>query len=225
MYNICMEVEMKHKELFLDTLNRMVKLEKEVVKLEKEIEQLKSDIMPLDNKDAPSSESDLDCTNSEDKIDMDSDSTLEKKDREQNELEQQLANLLSVVRTKRLQPRDKTRDNSRDKTRYMFNGNVYPKNRLVLAVVKDYVVKHKGVTCRQLKTIFDKSLQGSIGVVEYEFFARQRKDCNVRFFAEDGEILRLIDGNMVVCSQWGIFNIVNFTKRAEKLGYEIEPIS
>ena len=27
----------------------------------------------------------------------------------------------------------------RDKTRYMFNGNVYLKNKLVLALVKDYV--------------------------------------------------------------------------------------
>ena len=112
----------------------------------------------------------------------------------------------------------------RDKTRYMFNGNVYLKNKLVLALVKDYVSKNKDITCNELKMVFDKSLQGSIGVVEYERIAKQRKDYQVRFFEKEDEILRLVDGNMLVCSQWGILNISNFIKRAEQLGYEIEQI-
>lgn len=112
----------------------------------------------------------------------------------------------------------------RDKTRYMFNGNVYLKNKLVLAIVKDYITKNKEISCKELKEVFDKSLQGSIGVVEYEHIAKQRKDYQVRFFAKEDEILRLIDGNMVVCSQWGILNISNFIKRAEQLGYEIDAI-
>jgi hypothetical protein len=106
----------------------------------------------------------------------------------------------------------------------MFNGNVYLKNKLVLAVVKDYVSKNQTITCNELKTVFDKSLQGSIGVVEYENIAMQRKDYQVRFFAKEDEILQLIDGNMFVCSQWGVLNISNFIKRAEQLGYEIEQI-
>ena len=106
----------------------------------------------------------------------------------------------------------------------MFNGNVYLKNKLVLAVIKDYVSKNQAITCNELKTIFDKSLQGSIGVVEYENIAKQRKDYQVRFFEKEDEILRLIDGNMFVCSQWGVLNISNFIKRAEQLGYEIEQI-
>ena len=112
----------------------------------------------------------------------------------------------------------------RDKTRYMFNGNVYLKNKLVWAVVKDYVSVNPTITCDELKVVFDKSLQGSIGVVEYEWTAKQRKDCQVRFFSKEEEILRLVDGNMLVCSQWGILNISNFIKRAEQLGYTIEQI-
>ena len=112
----------------------------------------------------------------------------------------------------------------RDKTRYMFNGNVYLKNKLVLAVIKDYVSKNQTITCNELKTVFDKSLQGSIGVVEYEIIAKQRKDYQVRFFEKEDEILRLVDGNMLVCSQWGILNISNFIKRAEQFGYKIEQI-
>ncbi|MDY5440339.1 MAG: hypothetical protein SPG06_06260 [Eubacteriales bacterium] len=113
----------------------------------------------------------------------------------------------------------------RDKTRYMFKGNVYLKNKLVLAVVKDYVLKHQSITCNELKTVFDKSLQGSIGVIEYENIAKQRKDYTVRFFAKDDEVLKLIDGNMLVCSQWGVLNICNFLKRAEQLGYIIQQIA
>lgn len=117
------------------------------------------------------------------------------------------------------------RPQQRDKTRYMFNGNIHLKNKLVLSVLKDYVSKNPTITCNELKTVFDKSLQGSIGVVEYEFIARQRKDYRVRFFEKEDEILRLVDGNMLVCSQWGILNISNFIKRAEQLGYEIEQIA
>lgn len=116
------------------------------------------------------------------------------------------------------------RPQQRDKTRYMFNGNVYLKNKLVFAVVKDYVSKNQAITCNELKTVFDKSLQGSIGVVEYESIAKQRKDYQVRFFEKEDEILRLVDGNMLVCSQWGILNISNFVKRAEQLGYEVQQI-
>lgn len=112
----------------------------------------------------------------------------------------------------------------RDKTRYMFNGNVYLKNRLVLAVVKDYVSNNSEITCKELKEVFDKSLQGSIGVVEYENIAKQRCDYQVRFFAKEDEIIKLKDGNMLACSQWGILNIPNFIKRAEQLGYTIEQI-
>lgn len=60
--------------------------------------------------------------------------------------------------------------------------------------------------------------------MEYEYIAKQRKDYQVRFFEKEDEILRLIDGNMFVCSQWGVLNISNFIKRAEQLGYEIEQI-
>ena len=158
---------MEYKELILDMLNRIVKLEKEVELLKKE--KALSEVAPKE----------------------------------------------TLVGEQPAQ---------RDKTRYMFNGNVHLKNKLVLAVVKAYLSTNQAVTCNELKTVFDKSLQGSIGVVEYEIIAKQRKDYQVRFFCKEDEILRLVDGNMIVCSQWGILNISNFIKRAEQLGYEIEQI-
>ncbi|HIY96519.1 MAG TPA: hypothetical protein H9729_02415 [Candidatus Borkfalkia excrementigallinarum] len=112
----------------------------------------------------------------------------------------------------------------RDTTRYMFNGGVFPKNRLVLAVVQEYVRRHTFLTCSQLKQVFEKSLQGSIGVVETVQIARLRPDYEVRFFTREQEVLHLSDGDMYVCTQWGILNIPNFIKRAEQLGFQIDSI-
>lgn len=113
----------------------------------------------------------------------------------------------------------------RDTTRYLFEGTVYPKNRLVLAVVKAYV-RDNGKICRnELKQAFEKSLQGSIGVVENAEIASNRGDYAVRFFTNVYDVIRLRDGNMFVCTQWGISNIPNFLKRAEQLGYNIITIN
>lgn len=121
-------------------------------------------------------------------------------------------------------PVNNKNESGRDKTRYLFKGNVYLKNKLVLAVITDYVENNPTLTINELKEKFNKSLQGSIGVVESELVAIQRKDYLVRFFAKENEVLHLTDGNAYVCTQWGILNIPNFIARAKQLGYEIEEI-
>lgn len=115
-------------------------------------------------------------------------------------------------------------NNKRDTTRYLFNGNVYLKNRLVLAVVNDYVKKNPNVTVFQIKNVFNKSLQGSIGVLEESSIAEKRSDYKIRFFAKENEIIHLIDGDVFVCSQWGILNIPRFISRAKQLGFDIQEI-
>lgn len=127
-----------------------------------------------------------------------------------------------VMRSKRLMP-DR---NTRDTTRYAFNGGVYTKKGLVYAVVKNYVDGHPNITCDDLKRVFDKSLQGSLGVVENIELAKRRGDAEyrVRFFTDEKEVLHLTDGDMVVCTQWGIMNIPRFLTVAEQLGYQIKAI-
>lgn len=115
-------------------------------------------------------------------------------------------------------------DTGRDKTRYLFNGNIYLKNRLVLAIVTDYVQNHPDIMLNELKQVFSKSLQGSIGVVESANIAKFRSDYNVRFFTKEDEVLHLFDGDAYVCSQWGILNIPKFVARARQLGYDIEEV-
>lgn len=117
-----------------------------------------------------------------------------------------------------------TSNNKKDTTRYMFNGNVYLKNRLVLAVVQKYVSQNNAVTIRELIEAFPKSLQGSIGVIMNCEDAFNRFDYSKRFFARSDEIIHLVDGDVMVCTQWGIGNIDNFIRRAEQLGYTITAI-
>ena len=129
-----------------------------------------------------------------------------------------------VLQESPLQPIYMPLSGKRDTTRYMFEGNVYLKNKLVLAVVKSYIAQNTDISRFQLKYAFDKSLQGSIGVVENVEIAKQRSDYQVRFFTKEEDVLHLTDGDMYVCNQWGILNIPNFIKRANQLGFEIESI-
>lgn len=112
---------------------------------------------------------------------------------------------------------------NRDKTKYMFNSKVYPKNRLVLAIIKEYVEKHNP-SYHELSSVFDKSLQGSLGVVDLYSNAIKISDAGKRFFLKDEDIINLQDAQAVVCTQWGIFNIVKFIKQATALGFNIETI-
>lgn len=124
------------------------------------------------------------------------------------------------------QDRELPHRHTRDTTRYLFGGSVYSKKGLVYAVVRRYVDDHPGLLRADLKRAFDKSLQGSLGVVEDAKTAKLRGDeeYRVRFFAEEDQILHLWDGDMVVCTQWGIMNIPRFLAVAEQLGYQIKAI-
>ncbi len=117
-------------------------------------------------------------------------------------------------------------ERKRDTTRYAFDGGIYSKKGLVYAVVKRYLTDHPDLSRDELKRVFDKSLQGSLGVVENVETAKQRGDAEyrIRFFADTHEILHLRDGDMVVCTQWGILNIPRFLTVAKQLGYQIEAI-
>ena len=122
------------------------------------------------------------------------------------------------------QPEKKEEQTSnRDKTKYMFQGKVYAKNRLVLAIIKSYVEQHNP-TFEELSKVFDKSLQGSLGVVELYSNAIKISDGGKRFFLKEEDLITLPDATATVCTQWGIFNITKFIKQAQTLGFIIETI-
>lgn len=141
------------------------------------------------------------------------------------ELKQRLAELEKfVIQNCSQKETSENKNSNRDKTKYMFEGKVYPKNRLVLAIIKNYVELQKP-TYNQLNEVFDKSLQGSLKVVETFENACAISDGSKRYFMKQEDIIVLKDNTkVVVCTQWGIFNIVRFVKLANTLGYNIEVI-
>jgi hypothetical protein len=72
---------------------------------------------------------------------------------------------------------------------------------------------------------FDRSLQGSLGVVrKLDEVQNSYADCARRFFTQDGETINTATGVCVVCTQWAAFNINRFVQRAGQLGMKIEPV-
>lgn len=117
---------------------------------------------------------------------------------------------------------EKPSESGRDKTRYMFENKIYAKNRFVLAVVERYVCENNP-TLNELRNVFDKSLQGSLNVVETMENASKIKDAKKRYFMQSP--ITLNDKNVVVvCTQWGIFNIVRFEKVVNQIGYKFDKI-
>jgi hypothetical protein len=114
-----------------------------------------------------------------------------------------------------------------DYTRYRFKNNVYAKNRLVLAIVKDYINNHENCTYESLRTTFFKSLQGSLGVFDTFESADEihRRTGYKRHFLNNNEIITLRSGQRIaVCTQWEIENIRQFIDRARDIGYDIEEV-
>jgi len=109
-----------------------------------------------------------------------------------------------------------------DYSKYIFEGRVYGKNRLVLAAVQAYVRDNPSVSYSGLKAVFYDKLQGSTGVVFTPDEAKQKsQDPEKRYFTKNP--IFLCDGTIVwICSQWGIGNIGNFIKKARSLGYKID---
>ncbi len=122
---------------------------------------------------------------------------------------------------------DSKQDNSsnRDKTKYMFNGKVLAKNRLVLNVIKEYV-KQNNPSLSDLQQVFNKTLQGSRMVVEGLDNVKKIADYKKRYFTDESDILTLANGEKAcVCTQWGIFNIKKFILVAKNLGFVIDEIN
>ena len=79
----------------------------------------------------------------------------------------------------------------KDYSKYLFKGKKYAKNRLVLAVIKEYINSTKA-TYDELKSIFVDSIQGTWGVFQTveDSVSRDTR----RYFLKSDEILVTEDG-------------------------------
>ncbi|GHF97404.1 McrB family protein [Thalassotalea marina] len=116
----------------------------------------------------------------------------------------------------------------RDFTKYQFNGQVYGKGRLVLAVVKDYV-ERKQPTLSQLQVAFPAEIQGRKGAfcteADYKDKLKLSDDVMKRFFNKEDEKLTVDGHKLLVSTQWGDGNISKFIEHVKSLDIDIEVVS
>lgn len=115
--------------------------------------------------------------------------------------------------------------NSRDTTKYKFNGEEYGKRQLVLAVMRHHIELNSDLTFAELNKQFPKRCQGSRGVFMLSSNANEiyTETNRKRHFIAPDEQIELSDSTIAICTQWGIKNIDKFISRAKELGYEIIP--
>lgn len=107
----------------------------------------------------------------------------------------------------------------RDFTKYEFKDITYSKNRLVLAIIKDYVSKNPDISFSGLEKIFPQTLQGR-ETFTTETIAKNKRDR--RNFIKPEELIILSDTVIAVSTQWGKGNIERFIKHVTKeLKYKI----
>ena len=112
-------------------------------------------------------------------------------------------------------------NSTRDYSRYLYNGQTYGKNRLVLAVIKDFVRKNPALSYNQLKEKFPDKLQGS-ETFTTEKNAKQKKDR--RNFIKPNELVVLTDEVIAVSTEWGLFNITHFISHCIEMDIEIRKV-
>ncbi|MCL1058686.1 AAA family ATPase [Shewanella gelidimarina] len=113
----------------------------------------------------------------------------------------------------------------RDNTKYQFNGQIYGKGQLVLAVMTKYI-EERSPTFKELVDVFGKPEVGTtecvISLATFEEKLAVSDDVLRRYFKNDSQKLRTKDGvEVLVNSQWGIGNIRNFVSYSKKLGFEV----
>lgn len=109
--------------------------------------------------------------------------------------------------------------------RYMFNGNIYKKSKLVLAVIKYYIELNSNITLDELSKEFPSyEFKSSYQcVMDINLIPDKQKEPVKRFFIDDPIILR--DGtNVAVCTQWGQNINLFIAYVTKKYGFVIEPV-
>jgi hypothetical protein len=115
---------------------------------------------------------------------------------------------------------------TKDRTKYLFDGESYGKGRLALALVKKYIENHPDKTYADLEQAFPKTVQGTLGVFVTLDEAQKiyEKYEYKRHFIKEDEVLKVGAIKIAVCSQWGIGNIGRLIERAKALGYKVDKV-
>jgi hypothetical protein len=111
----------------------------------------------------------------------------------------------------------------KDTSKYNFKEHKnLGKGRLVLAVIKDYVDTHPGISFEELVIAFppNKKFHSTYAIIEKVSDIKEKS--NVRYYMKDADQINLSGTPVAVCNQWGITNIAAFFDLCKKLGIEIK---
>lgn len=115
-------------------------------------------------------------------------------------------------------------ESEKDRSKYCFDGIVYNKRKLALAIIKKYVNDNPGISISRLESVFQKHLfkghhQASRGVFTTVEIAQGSNP--YRFFLGKDEIIKVSDSTIAVSNQWAVKNITILIEIAKKIGFDI----
>lgn len=129
------------------------------------------------------------------------------------------------IRKKAVEQRS-NRESNKDFTKYQFNGDIYNKRKLVLAVISFWIEKNQPDNFQTLLEAFPNNTRKS-GLFVKHGDAKEiyNKNKIYRHFLGDDELIHFNDGNVyAISNQWGKANIERFLKQTRFLGIEITEI-
>lgn len=109
---------------------------------------------------------------------------------------------------------------SRDTSKLKFNGELYGKGRLVLAVVKKYIEDNPKTTLAKLKEVFPDELQPRYGMLQEVSKAKKISADRDRYFLKPEDLIKVGDKKIAVCNQFGSHNLP--LKHFKSLGFVIK---
>lgn len=118
------------------------------------------------------------------------------------------------------------RISDKDLTKYKFDGQVFNKRKLVLAVVLYWIDKNKPDNFENLLIAFPQETRKS-GLFEDYTTAKDIYDKQkiYRHFLGEDELIKFADGSVyAISNQWGKGNLEKFINRARELGHEIDEV-
>jgi sugar-specific transcriptional regulator TrmB len=113
-----------------------------------------------------------------------------------------------------------TKSEGRNTEKLKFNGELYGKGKLVLAVVRKYILDNPKTTLTKLKEVFPDSLQPRYGVVQEIGKAKKLSEDRDRFFLKPEDLIKVGDKKIAVCNQFGSHNLP--LKHFKSMGFIIK---
>ena len=114
------------------------------------------------------------------------------------------------------------RHSKRDFTRHQFNGEIYNKRRLVLAVIKRWIDQENPQNIDDLERAFPQNTDPELGHV-YARLNEVPEARQGRYFTKEEEQINFPDGSCyVIYNQWGGPRHKHFIEISRKLGFTIE---